>query len=185
MAKLHSVVERGHGTSTSMSSEWCGGARRPAWHLERGCPSTPWRIFGNISIRRKPAATSVAWVASGRRLRSTSGAHSAALLTPRLRRPHHEGFLKALRSRLRCDLFIRPPPRRGLGARPAHKFTRLNHSSGLSALWRNFSLLMADNPRRRHFRVRFEQFQRLAAPFPSRSTFLSWPTRFRPYGFPG
>jgi len=63
----------GHGTSTSMSSEWCGGARRPAWHLERGCPRTPWRIFGDISIRRKPAVTSVAWVASGRRLRSTSG----------------------------------------------------------------------------------------------------------------
>src|SRR5271156_2318306 len=73
MAKLRFVVERGRGTSTSMSSEWCGGARRPAWHLERGCPSTPWRIFGNISIRRKPAVTSVPLVASGRRLRSTSG----------------------------------------------------------------------------------------------------------------
>src|SRR5277367_304924 len=98
MAKLHFVVERGHGTSTSMSPEWCGGARRPAWHLERGCPRTPWRIFDNISIRRKPAATSVAWVASGRRLRSTSGAPSGAFLTPHVRRRRHERFRKLNRS---------------------------------------------------------------------------------------
>src|SRR3984957_5137752 len=90
MAKLHFVVERGHDTSTSMSPEWCGGARRPAWHLERGCPRTPWRIFDNLSIRRNPAVTSVAWVASGRRLRSTSGAPSRALLTPPVRRLHHK-----------------------------------------------------------------------------------------------
>src|ERR1700722_19150392 len=134
MAKLHSAVERGHDTSTLMSSEWCGGARRPARHLERDCPRTPWRIFGNISIRRKPAATSVAWVASGRRLRSTSGAPSGALLTPRLRRPHHEGFLKAPQITAQGVTVSSVGLHAPAFARPAHKFTRLNHSSGLSAL---------------------------------------------------
>jgi hypothetical protein len=137
MAKLHFVVERGHGTSTSMNPEWCGGARRPAWHLERGCPRTPWRIFGNISIRRKPAATSVAWVASGRRLRSISGARSGALLTALSQRLHYELPHKLL-------------------ARPAHQFTRLNDSSGLSALLRNFFLACDRRTRGCHFRVCFE-----------------------------
>jgi hypothetical protein len=89
-----------------------------------------------------------------------------------LRRLHHEGFLKAPQITAQRVTVSSVGLRAPALARPAHKFTRLNHSSGLSALLRNFSLPMAANPADATSRVRFEQFQRLAAPFPTRSTFL-------------
>jgi hypothetical protein len=124
-----SSAARAPAISMLTSSGACTGAIRCGGLSRRTSSPTPTRTFESSSTRRKAAIRTAPSAAPEPPPRRTSGARSEALLTRSVRRRHYEGFLNLL-------------------ARPAHQFTRLNNSSGLSALLRNFSYPRSPNPAR-------------------------------------
>jgi hypothetical protein len=161
-----------------------GAIRRGRFSRKTSSPTLT-RTFESSSTRRRTAMHTAPSAAPEPPPRRTSGAHSGALLTPRLRRPHHEGFLKAPQITAQGVTVSSVGLRAPALARPAHKFTRLNHSSGLSALLRNFSLPMAANPAGAISESGLSNFKVLRRHLRVVPLFSPWPPRFCLCGFSG